>query len=109
MGFRSNQKGQKKSLAIRKICLPENHPNIATSYGCLGMAYSALGETKKAIDLYEKSLEMIKKCLPENHPHIARSFCNLGSAYNAIGETKNSDLCFQNSKIISQYNHQNIA
>ena len=59
-----------KALKIRKKVLPENHPDLATSYDNVGMTYGELGEHRRALEYKEKALEIRKKVLPENHPDI---------------------------------------
>jgi tetratricopeptide (TPR) repeat protein len=46
----------KKAWPLDKKFLGEEHPNIATSYSNLGLAYGDKGEYDKAISYYEKSL-----------------------------------------------------
>ena len=77
-----------KVLAIQEKVLPENHPDIATSYNNVGCAYDDLGEHKKALDYYSKALAIQEKVLPENHPDIATSYNNVGSAYSELGDRK---------------------
>ncbi|CAF4280243.1 unnamed protein product, partial [Rotaria sordida] len=47
-----------RSLEIRKIALPPNHPDLATSYNNIGMVYSHMGEYSKALSSHEQSLEI---------------------------------------------------
>ena len=113
INFKSNLKIQEIILDEKFKFLPENHPDIATSYNNLGEAYSDLGETKKAIEFHEKSLAIRKICLPENHPDIATSYNNLGLAYKALGETKKAIEFYEKSleirKICLPANHPHIA
>ena len=77
-----------KVLAIREKVLPENHPDIATSYNNVGYAYGELGDHKKQLEYYLKALGIREKVLPENHPDIAASYNNVGSAYSDLGDRK---------------------
>ena len=36
-----------RSLEIRKIALPPNHPDLATSYNNIGSVYDSMGEYEK--------------------------------------------------------------
>ncbi|CAF5065077.1 unnamed protein product, partial [Rotaria sp. Silwood1] len=60
-----------RSLEIRKIALPPNHPDLATSYLNIGTAYGNMGEYSKALSHFEEAQEIWKKSFPPNHPHIA--------------------------------------
>ena len=77
-----------KVLAIREKVLPENHPDIATSYNNVGYAYGELGDHKKQLEYYLKALGIREKVLPENHPDIAASYNNVCSAYSDLGDRK---------------------
>ncbi|CAF1445093.1 unnamed protein product, partial [Rotaria sp. Silwood1] len=60
-----------RSLEIRKIALPPNHPDLASSYNNIGNVYNKMGEYSKALSSYERSLEIRKIALPPNHPDLA--------------------------------------
>ena len=60
-----------RSLEIRKIALPPNHPGLATSYSNIGLVYDNMGEYSKALSYYEKAQEIWQKSLPPTHPYIA--------------------------------------
>ncbi|CAF4677637.1 unnamed protein product, partial [Rotaria sp. Silwood2] len=60
-----------RSLEIRKIALPPNHPDLAYSYNGIGIVYNYLGEYSKALSSYKRSLEIQKIALPPNHPDLA--------------------------------------
>ncbi|CAF4361244.1 unnamed protein product [Rotaria sordida] len=60
-----------RSLEIRKIALPPNHPDLASSYNNIGLVYDNMGEYSKALSFLEKAHEIDRKTLPPNHPHIA--------------------------------------
>jgi len=75
-----------KSLGILKKTLPENHPDLTTSYNNIGLVYNSMGEYSKALEYYGKSLEIMKKALPQDHPSLATSYNNIGSVYTRMGE-----------------------
>ncbi|CAF5158063.1 unnamed protein product, partial [Rotaria sp. Silwood1] len=60
-----------RSLEIKKIAVPQNHPELAASYNNIGMVYDKMGEYSKALSLYERSLEIRKIAFPPNHPDLA--------------------------------------
>ena len=74
---------------IRKKILPENHPDIATSYNNVGYAYCKLGENK-SLKYSLKALVIREKILPENHPDLSMSYNNVGCAYGQLGEYEKS-------------------
>ncbi|CAF3369118.1 unnamed protein product, partial [Rotaria sp. Silwood2] len=75
-----------RSLEIKKIALPPNHPDLAASYNNIGNVYYNMGEYSKALSSYERSLEIKKIALPPNHPGLAASYNNIGSVYYNMGE-----------------------
>ena len=77
-----------KVLEIREKVLPENHPDIATSYNNVGYVYGELGDHKKELEFKLKALAIQEKVLPENHPDIATSYNNVGYAYGELGDHK---------------------
>ena len=52
----------------------------------LGNAYAALGDTRKAIELYEQRLVIAREI--GDRRGEGNSLGNLGSAYNALGDTR---------------------
>ncbi|CAF4687816.1 unnamed protein product, partial [Didymodactylos carnosus] len=65
-----------KSLEIKLISLPPNHPDIATTYNNIGLVYDNQGDYEKALKYYEKDLEISLISLPPNHPDIATTYNN---------------------------------
>ncbi|CAF2216247.1 unnamed protein product, partial [Rotaria magnacalcarata] len=59
-----------KSLKIREIFLPPNHPDLATSYNHIGTVYSIMCEYSKALSYLEKALGILRMSLPPTHPNI---------------------------------------
>ncbi|CAF1532224.1 unnamed protein product [Rotaria sordida] len=102
-----------RSLEIRKIALPPNHPDLATSYNNIGMVYNKMGEHSKALSLYERSLEIRKIALPPNHPDLAGPYNNIGMVYNRMGEYSKALSSYERSleirKIALPPNHSNLA
>ncbi len=80
---------KEKTLEFRRRVLPENHPDIGTTWcddiclprymtlsapgeamGNLANSYSDLGRHQDALVMQEKTLEFRRRVLPENHPQI---------------------------------------
>jgi len=59
-----------KALQIRTNILSSTHPDLACSYGHIGMIYYKMGDHSKAIACCKKALYIVKHSLPENHPRI---------------------------------------
>ncbi|CAF5146499.1 unnamed protein product, partial [Rotaria sp. Silwood1] len=66
-----------RSLEIKKITLPPNHPHLAIDYNNIGSVYDNMGEYSKALEYYERSLEIGKIALPPNHPDLGTSYNNI--------------------------------
>ncbi len=54
--------------------------------GNLGLAYADLGETRRAIELYEQALAIVRE-IGDRHGE-GQTLCNLGNAYADLGETR---------------------
>ncbi|KAI8491519.1 hypothetical protein Bbelb_307190 [Branchiostoma belcheri] len=64
------------------------HPDIAMSLNNLGVAWSHLGDHRKAISYHDQSLRMSRSIHGEDteHPGIAMSLHNLGNAWGDLGD-----------------------
>ena len=62
------------------------HPDIATSYHNIGLAWSDKGEKDKALNSYQKCLEMQLKILEEDHPDLVTSYFNIGDTFSKINQ-----------------------
>ncbi|CAF4114192.1 unnamed protein product, partial [Rotaria sordida] len=102
-----------RSLEIRKIALPPNHPELAASYNGIGNVYAGIGEYSKALSYYEKALEIKKIALPPNHPDLASSYNNIGLVYENMGEYSKALSSYERSleirKIALPPNHPDLA
>ena len=102
-----------RSLEIRKVALPPNHPHLATSYNNIGMVYMNMGEYSKALSYYERSLEIRKVALPPNHPDLATFYNNIGLVYDNIGEYSKALSYYERSleirKVALPPNHPHLA
>ncbi|CAF4737454.1 unnamed protein product [Rotaria sp. Silwood2] len=102
-----------RSLKIRKIALPPNHPDFASSYNNIGTVYLNMGEYSKALSSHERSLEIKKIALPPNHPDLAASYNNIGTVYRNMGEYSEALSSYERSleiqKIALPPNHPDLA
>jgi CHAT domain-containing protein len=71
----------------------------------IGFAYSNLGETQKALDLYKKALTQFKAL--NNPPERAQTLFYMGSSYQAKGEYQQAIDAFQEARnIFNQINRK---
>ncbi|CAF3916699.1 unnamed protein product [Didymodactylos carnosus] len=118
-----------KSLEIKLISLPPNHPDIARTYNNIGLVYwnqdiartynniglvyGNQGDYEKALKSYEKSLEIRLTALPPNHPDIATTYNNIGSVYDSQGDHEKALKSYEKSLEIRLAalppNHPSIA
>ncbi|CAF1432424.1 unnamed protein product [Rotaria sordida] len=102
-----------RSVEINKIALPQNHPDLATSYNNIGNVYYNMGEYSQALTSYERSLEIRKIALPLNHPRLAGSYNNIGNVYVNIGEYSKALSSYERSVEIREIalppNHLDLA
>ncbi|WP_320129617.1 tetratricopeptide repeat protein [uncultured Sphaerochaeta sp.] len=54
----------------------------------LAVTYSNLGDTRKALEIYEKVYGLRKRILGDEHPHTLESLNNLANAYFDLGDTR---------------------
>ncbi|CAF4009011.1 unnamed protein product, partial [Rotaria sordida] len=102
-----------RSLELKKLALPPNHPDLAASYNNIGAVYSNMGEYSRALLSYERSLEIKKIALPPNHPDLAASYNNIGAVYSNMGEYSKAFSSYERSleikKIALPPNHPDLA
>ena len=75
-----------KCLAILLKTLGGEHPDVATSYNNIGVAWKSKAEYDKALEYYEKCLAIRLKTLGGEHPSVATSYNNIGSTLDSKGE-----------------------
>ena len=61
----------KRSIAIRKLKLPDDHPKLGSSYYNLGNLYYQVGDYDNAFLFNSKAYNIWKKSLGEKHPRVA--------------------------------------
>jgi tetratricopeptide (TPR) repeat protein len=91
-----------RSLEIKKIALPPNHPDLATSYNNIGLVYYNMGEYSKALSYLEKAQQILQKSLPPTHPDLATSYNNIGLVYDYMGEYSKALSYFEKAQQILQ-------
>ncbi|CAF5227651.1 unnamed protein product, partial [Rotaria magnacalcarata] len=86
-----------KSLRIREISLPLNHPDLAGSYLCFASCYEKMGDYTAALNALQSAYKIQqktfqggnqafastfnRKALPEKHPHLAITYSNIGDVH----------------------------
>ena len=79
-----------KALNIRRRIYGEVNPDVAKSWGNLGMYYLSQNDYSEAIKCCEKSLSILLEIHKEVHPSIAESYLQLGSVYDENGAVRQS-------------------
>lgn len=91
-----------KSLQIRQVSLPENHPDLCISYSNLGNTYREMGNYDKAISSYENSFEIREKLLPSNHPDLVLSYNSFGLMHFNRGEYSKAYSFYERAVNVAQ-------
>lgn len=89
-----------EALAMRRILLPPQHPDIATSLNHLASPLNSKGEYDRALPLYEEALVIRRAALAPQHPDIANSLNNLASLYKNKGDYKRALPLFEEALAI---------
>jgi tetratricopeptide (TPR) repeat protein len=83
-----------QALAIRKMALGPEHPDVATSASNLAVLYVNQDQYAPAEPLYQLALAVQEKALGPEHPDVARSLNNLAELYRAQGQYAQAEfLC----------------
>ena len=102
-----------RSLEMRKVAVPPNHPDFAQSYNNIGNVYYNMGEYSKALSSYERSLEIRKVALPPNHFDFAQSYNNIAGVYYNMREYSKALSYYERSleikKVALPPNHPDLA
>ncbi|CAF4511448.1 unnamed protein product, partial [Rotaria sp. Silwood2] len=102
-----------RALDIKEKTVPQNLPDLASSYNNIGNVYAKTGEYSKALLYYEKDLKISQKTLPPNHPDLAASYNNIGLVYDNMGEYSKALSSYERSleirKIALPPNHPDFA
>ena len=70
-----------ESLKLRLAHLPEDHPDVATSWHHRGYYHHTRGYFAKAADDYRKALAIRKKAFGPDHPLVGQTLLHLGSTF----------------------------
>jgi len=102
-----------KSIETYKKTLPPNHPDLAKSYGNIGVVYYSMSEYLKALSYYGKALKIWQESLPSSYPDLAKSYNNIGSVYYNMGEHSKALSYYEKAFKIRQQslppNHPDLA
>jgi tetratricopeptide (TPR) repeat protein len=88
---------QAAATAAREI---GDRPGEANTLGNLGLAYAALGETRRAIELYQQDLVILREI--GDRRGEGATLGNLGSAYATLGETRRAIELHEQALAISR-------
>ena len=71
---------------MREKVLPENHPDLAISYGNIAITYYYLLNYIFAKKYIDKAINISKKVLPKNHPYLIGNLKWKETIYKALSE-----------------------
>ncbi|MBX9679148.1 MAG: serine/threonine-protein kinase [Gemmataceae bacterium] len=71
-----------ESLKLRLAHLPEDHPDVATSWHHRGYYHHTRANFAKATEDYRKALAIRKKCFGPDHPLVGQTLLHLGTTHN---------------------------
>jgi len=74
------------AIEINRKHLPENHPDLATTYSNLAMILLELGELGEARRNIEAAIRIERKHFPEDHPDLAVRYSNLAMILKHFGD-----------------------
>ncbi|RDD39302.1 Nephrocystin-3 [Trichoplax sp. H2] len=93
--------------------LGDDHLEIATLYGNIGLVYSKQGKYDEALSMYNKSLKIKLAHLGNNHPSIATVYNGIGLVYYYLGKYDDALSVYKESLKVEQAqlgdNHPRIA
>ena len=75
-----------RCVELSKKLYEENHPDTATSYSYIGIAYDFKGDYDTALEYYKKALTIQRQVLGKNHPDTASSYNEIGVVYCKKGD-----------------------
>jgi len=89
-----------RALAIRKLALGNQHPDVATSLDNLALLYQNQGRYAEAEPLYQQALAIVKLALGDKHPDVATSLNNLAELYRNQGRYAEAEPLYQQALAI---------
>jgi tetratricopeptide (TPR) repeat protein len=90
---------EQAAAAAREIGDRRGEGNVL---GNLGIAYAALGETRRAIAYYDQSLATMREI--GDRQGQGKVLGNLGTAYAALGDTRSAIECYKQNLVIARAN-----
>ncbi|CAF4608371.1 unnamed protein product, partial [Rotaria magnacalcarata] len=63
-----------KDIAIKKISLPANHPDLAGSYLCFAACYERMGDYTAALKALQNAYKIQQKTFQEGNPAFGFTF-----------------------------------
>lgn len=87
--FEPSIEAYEKSIALHRQA-HDQHPDLATALGNLGMAYEVIGDMEMAVTTVQQALEMQQQLLGETHPQAVLMQYNLGSLLINAGQLQNA-------------------
>jgi serine/threonine protein kinase len=75
----------RETLARRRRCLGEDHPDTAGSWNCIGVVCERTGRLDEAESLYAKALEISRTASGLHHPATLTYVANLARVHQALG------------------------
>ncbi|MBD2546409.1 CHAT domain-containing protein, partial [Planktothricoides raciborskii] len=103
----------KEAIAIDRIALPENHPDLATDLSNLAALYFSQGKYSEAEPLLDEAIAIDRIALPPNHPSLATHLSNLAALYFSQGKYSEAEPLLDEAIAIDRIalpeNHPSLA
>jgi tetratricopeptide (TPR) repeat protein len=84
-----------KCFDIELKTLGAEHPNLATSYGNLGLIWAEKGDYNQSLEFSLKCLDIQLKAFGSEHPSVATSYNNIGVAWADKGDYEQALAFYQ--------------
>ncbi|MDP6941322.1 MAG: tetratricopeptide repeat protein [Planctomycetota bacterium] len=88
--YESCRRWSQRSLDIRRGCLGNDHPSVATSWNNLGNLHRKMGDLESAGPCYLEALALFKNLYGEKHASIATLNGNLGTLSRKLGKLEDA-------------------
>ena len=86
---------QEQALAIQKKLLGPNHPEVAQSLNNLAHIYTALGESKEAVPLYQQAATVWENAGELERHNLATALKNLAELYDSQRRHAEAELLYR--------------
>jgi tetratricopeptide (TPR) repeat protein len=84
--YRQAEANFQRSLQLRRVALPDGHPDIAQSLNNLGSLYMRSKRYDRAVPMLEQALDRYRRILGDRHPQVVVVIYNLGSTLSDAGK-----------------------